>query len=130
VAGFIDTNVLIRHLTGEPPEQAERATRFLAETASLQLPDLIVAETVYALESVYRVPRDQIAVSIRSMVTSDRLQVADLPLLLRTIEVYQRHRLAFADSYLVACAERSGILAVVSFDKQISRVGTVRRIEP
>ncbi len=130
MSGFVDTNVLIRHLTGDPPGQAGRATRLLAETEPLQLTDLIVAETVYVLESVYRVPRDQIVLSIRSLVTSDRLKVADLPLLLRTIEVYQRHRLAFADSYLVACAERSGIDRVVSFDKQISRVGTVKRIEP
>lgn len=130
MAGFIDTNVLIRHLTGDPPAQAKRATSFLAETDQLQLADLIVAETVYVLESVYRVPRDRVASLARSIVTSDRLMVADLPQLLRAIEVYQRHRLAFADSYLVACAERSGNGAVVSFDKQISRVGTVERIEP
>ena len=67
---------------------------------------------------------------MRSIVSSDRMRVADLPLLLRTIEVYQRHRLAFADAYLVASAERSGVGVVVSFDKGISKVGTVERVEP
>ena len=66
----------------------------------------------------------------RSIVVSDRMRVVDLPLLLRSIEIYQHHRLAFADPYLVASAERSGVGSVVSFDKGISKVGTVRRIEP
>lgn len=36
VTAFVDTNVLVRHLTGDPPAQAARATRYLqrAETLS------------------------------------------------------------------------------------------------
>jgi predicted nucleic-acid-binding protein len=130
VSGFVDTDVLIRHLTGDPPDQARRATDFLARTEPLWLADLVVAELVYVLESVYRVGRDEVAQLARSIVISDRMLVSDLPLLLRTIEVYERHHLAFADAYLVASAERSGVGIVVSFDKGISKVGTVERIEP
>lgn len=38
--------------------------------------------------------------------------------------------LDFADAYLVASAERTGIGVVASFDRAIDRVGTVRRAEP
>jgi predicted nucleic acid-binding protein len=40
------------------------------------------------------------------------------------------YRLDFADAYLVAQAELSGVRAVVSFDKAIERVPSVRRVEP
>jgi predicted nucleic acid-binding protein len=40
------------------------------------------------------------------------------------------HRLDFADADLVAEAETSGVNAVVSFDRSIERVPTVRRVEP
>lgn len=130
VSGFVDTNVLIRHLTGDPPAQARRATRFLARAESLWLADLIVAEVVYVLETVYRVHREDSARMARSIVTNDRMRVADLPLLLRTIEIYEFDRLAFADAYLVASAERTGVGIMVSFDKAISRVGTIERVEP
>lgn len=53
---FVDTNVLIRHLTGVPPKLARRATRLLATADVLPLADLIVAECVYVLESYYEVP--------------------------------------------------------------------------
>lgn len=88
--------------------QAARATRFLASTEPLELADLIVAEVVYVLESVSEVARGDVSRLTRSIVASDRMRVADLPLLLRTLEVYERHRLAFADAYLVASDERSG----------------------
>ena len=47
MTAFVDTNVLIRHLTGDPPGQAARATRLLSRAGQLLLPDLIVAEVVY-----------------------------------------------------------------------------------
>jgi predicted nucleic acid-binding protein len=56
--------------------------------------------------------------------------VVDDELLLRTVEVYEGHRLDFADACLVASAERTGVEEVVSSDRAIDRVGTVRRIEP
>ena len=48
---FVDTNVLIRHLTGDPPDMAAAATRFLAEADDLLVVDLVIAEVVYVLES-------------------------------------------------------------------------------
>jgi hypothetical protein len=47
----IDTSILIRHLTGDPPGQARRATRFLTRAEELLLTDLVAAEVVYVLES-------------------------------------------------------------------------------
>lgn len=56
--------------------------------------------------------------------------VVDRDLLLRTLELYEVDRLDFADAYLVASAEVSGVAAVVSFDKAIGASGTVHRVEP
>ena len=127
---FIDTNILIRHLTGDPPEQAAQATRYLQQAEVLLLPDLILAEVAYVLESFYEMPRDQVADTLRAVLAFPAIRVVDADLLQRTVEVYQQHRLDFADAYLVASAERTGIGVVASFDRAIERVGTVRREEP
>jgi predicted nucleic acid-binding protein len=130
LTAFVDTNVLVRHLTGDPPAQAARASRFLARSDELLLPDLILAEIAYVLESFYEAPRRQVAETLRAVLAFPAIRVVDDELLLRTIEVYDEHRLDFADAYLVACAERTGVGALVSFDRAIDRVGTVRRVEP
>ena len=130
MTAFIDTNILVRHLTGDPPTMAERATAFLANQPELYLADLIVAETVYVLESFYKAPRDQVATAMRSLIAMRSMITVDPALLLRAIEVYEVDRLDFAEAYLVACAESTGVGRVASFDRSIDRVGTVDRIEP
>ena len=130
MTAFLDTNILVRHVTGDPPELAERATRFLATAEDLLLPDLILAEVAYVLESFYETPRSQVAEIVRSVLAFPAIQVVDAELLHRAVEVYDLDRLDFADAYLVASAERTGVATIVSFDRSIDRVGTVERIEP
>ena len=89
-----------------------------------------MAETVYVLGSFHEVPRPRVAELVRAIVAFPAIGVVDEPLLLRTLEVYEVHRLVFADAYLVAQAEAAGVNAVASFDKRIERVPTVRRVEP
>jgi predicted nucleic acid-binding protein len=130
VSAFVDTNVLIRHLTGDPPDLAARATAFLRDADELLLADLIAAEVVYVLESYYEVPRAQVAQLMRAVVTFEPIKVIDRDLLLRSIELYEVDRLDFADAYLVACAEITGVTTIVSFDGSIDRVSTIQRLEP
>ena len=130
MSAFVDTNVLVRHLTGDPPNMAARATAYLGTERELLLTDLVVAETVYVLESFYETPRDQIAQAVRSLVAFDSILCVDRALLLRAIEVYETDRIDFAEAYLVACAESTGVSKVASFDRSIDRINTIERIEP
>jgi predicted nucleic acid-binding protein len=50
--------------------------------------------------------------------------------LLRALEVYEVDRLDFAEAYLVAQAEASGVGTILSSDKSIDRVTTITRREP
>jgi predicted nucleic acid-binding protein len=130
VTAFVDSNILVRHLTGDPPAQAARATRYLQGAEELLLPDLILAEVTYVLESFYETPRARVATTLRSVLAFPAIRVVDVDLLQRAVEVYEVHRLDFADAYLVASAERTGVGVIASFDRTIDRVTTVRRDEP
>jgi predicted nucleic acid-binding protein len=130
VSAFIDANILVRHLTGDPPEMAARATAYLRDAESLLLTDLVAAETVYVLESFYETPRPQVAEALRAIIAFDSIKCVDPALLLRALEVFETYRIDFADAYLVACAESTGVGEIASFDRTLSRVPTVRRVEP
>lgn len=130
MTAFVDTNILVRHLTGDPPEQAARATRCLADADELLLADLVLAEMMYVLESYYEVERRHVAELARSVVGFPAVVTVDEMLLLRTIELYDVERLDFADAYLVASAEASGVGRVASFDRRIDRVRSIERVAP
>ena len=89
MSAFVDTNIIVRHLTGDPPETATRATNYLAAETELFLADLIVAETIYVLESFYKTPRNLIAVAMRSLVALRSVVTVDPALLLRALKVYE-----------------------------------------
>jgi predicted nucleic-acid-binding protein len=127
---LLDTNILIRHLTGDPPSQAKRATAFLRESHELILTDLVLAEMVYVLESFYEVPRTEIAGMARSLLALPSIVAGDHDLLLRAVEIYEVIRLDFAEAYLVALAELTDVKQVASFDRQIDRVKSIQRVEP
>lgn len=130
MSAFVDTNVLVRHLTGDLPDLAARATAYLDTERELLLTDLVVAETVYVLESFYEAPRDQVAQAVRSLVAFESILCVDPALLLRAIEVHETDQIDFAEAYIVACAESTRVNRVASFDRSIDRVNTIERIEP
>jgi predicted nucleic-acid-binding protein len=114
----------------DPADQAARASAYLCAESELVLVDLIVAETVYVLESFYQAPREQVAEAMRSLVVFPAIVTADPALLLRALEVYEVDRIDFAEAYLVACAESTRINTVASFDPALDRIGTIERVEP
>jgi predicted nucleic acid-binding protein len=130
LTAFLDTNVLIRHLTGDPPELARRATAALAGKGPLLLVDLVLAETVYVLESYYDVKRPRVAELLRAALALPSIASINDELLLRALEVYEIDRLDFAEAYLVAQAEATGVAEIVSFDRTIERVEGITRREP
>lgn len=130
LTAFVDTNVLIRHLTRDPPELAGRATTALASGDQLLLADLIVAECVYVLESFYEVPRARVAQLMRAAIAMPTIDVTHEAPLLRALEVYELERIDFAEAYLVAQAEATGVSEILSFDRSIDRVGSITRRAP
>ena len=108
----------MRHLTGDPPELAARATAALEVETDLLLVDLVVAECVYVLESFYEVPRPRVAELMRAVIGFPSIRTVDPQSLLRALEIYELDRLDFAEAYLVAQAEATGVGTVLSFDKR------------
>ena len=130
LTAFVDTNVIVRHLTGDPSDQAARATAALASGEALLLTDLVLAECVYVLESFYEVPPERVAELMRAALAMPTLEAVDTPTLLRALEIYELDRLDFAEAYLAAQAEATGIGEVLSFDRSLDRLVTVTRREP
>ena len=130
MTAFLDTNILVRHFTGDPPDQARRATSLLGSATDLRLTDVVAAEAVYVLESFYQQQPADIAMLLRSAIAFETIAVDDEDRLLRALELYELHAIDFTDCYLAACAELDGSSQVASFDRDLDKVGTVTRIEP
>ena len=127
--GILDTNVIVRHLVDDHPGQSARATRLFEGEHELALSHVILAETIFVLQSVYSVPRADIAFRCWALLAFPSIIAVDPDLLLRALAIYARSRIDFADAYAAAEAEATD-QPVVSFDRDFDRIRGVRRIEP
>lgn len=130
LTAFLDTNVVIRHLTGDPPAQATRATAALDSGETLLLSDVVFAECVFVLASVYGLPPSEVAGLMRSTLAQPGITTVNKSVLLRALAIYELDGLDFAEAHLAAQAEATGVGEILSFDRSIDRVASVRRREP
>lgn len=123
---WVDANVLLRFLTGEPPELAERAERILERgeegELTLRVHPVIVAETVWVLRSFYKRTAEEIAGALVPLFSGHRLRVEDGRVIVAALEAMAREGVDFADALLAEKAQ-SQEEGVASFDRDFERLG-------
>lgn len=125
----IDTNVLVRYLIQDDPEQAARAARFIATECSVDDPCLVnrvvLCELVWVLESAYGYPRVRVAVVLERILRTAQLTVEDSRDAWAALLQY-RHGADFSDALIAICNLRLGCEHTVTFDRKAShRAGFV-----
>lgn len=132
---FVDTNLFIRYLTNDDPDLADRVGQLLDDAAAgivqLVTTELVIAETVWVLESSYRLKSVQIAPLVRGILATAGLEVINGDLIGKALVMYEFHNIDFVDSYIAALMEKQGIQDIYSYDrKHLARLNSINRREP
>ena len=122
---WVDANVLLRFLTGDPSELAGRASRLLEvaerDGAPLRVHSVTVAETVWVLQSFYGYSKGEISDALVPLLEHPALRVEGARIVLEALETMASSNVDFADALLAETA-RSRAEGVVSFDKDFRRL--------
>jgi predicted nucleic acid-binding protein len=131
---YVDANVILRFLVGDPPDMAEQSARLFQavenRAVTLVVDDIVVAEVVWVLGSYYRHAARDIAAVLRGFLLQDGIEAQERDTLLLALTLYETKNVDFADALLAARIEKRGIPAVFSFDEHFDRLEGVRRISP
>jgi len=120
-AVFLDTSVVVRYLTGEPTEPAERAARIIEGQTALMLSEVVLAESAYVLISVYQVPRAQVVDALTAFILLDQIRLPSIPkaLAVEALSLCRASgRVSFADALLWAQARATGAGRIFTFDQR------------
>ena len=129
---IVDSNFLLRILTGEPEPLVSKAKKLLIKSknggvAIIVLP-IVIAETVYTLKSFYKIGRKDIAKKFLSLLKSYDLQVEDYDTIIDAFIRYQNHNVDFEDAYLAAVAYNRK-QKVASFDRDLRKFSDIECVE-
>ncbi len=122
----MDANVLIRFLTGEPPEMADKAERLLQKAQrdglALRIHPVVVAETVWVLQSFYGRTKAEIIRVLVPLLAEHGLKLEGMGVVFRALELMAETNVDFADALLAETA-RSRDEGVASFDADFRKLG-------
>jgi predicted nucleic-acid-binding protein len=125
----LDTNVLVRFLVQDDPEQARVAGEIvdqLTEEATGFVSREVLVELVWVLERAYRLGRAEIAGALDGLLASTELVVEGADAIGSAVELYRNDGFGFADLMIVAAAQRAGATETVTFDRRAARLPGVR----
>ena len=121
----LDTNVLVRFLVRDDKKQAEIVYRLFKRAESKNepffVPLLVVFETIWVLESVYEIPREEIRGSLQKLLLMPILIFEAQSALQRTLSSAQTNKIDLADLLIAHSAKFSNCDGVLTFDKKVSK---------
>ena len=129
---LLDTSVIVRYLTNDPPEMAERAARVIEGPDPFTVSEVVLVEAAYVLSSVYAIERAPVVDALAAFVQRRNVRMLHLPKVL-VVEALQscrdsgRH--SFVDVMLWAQAIHSGAPRICTFDARFPKAG-VEIVQP
>lgn len=120
----VDTNIIVRFLTGDNSSLADQAQKLFetAEHESLYIPDVILAETVYVLENVYKLKRSDIVTKLGALIAQPVFYLVDTQAINQSLLIYMNSKTSFVDCYLAALVKSKVCNKVYTFDKQLQLI--------
>jgi len=117
----IDTNVLVRLVTADDVKQAAAAEKFIEAGSWASL--LVLAETIWVLDSVYERQPQQIIESIEMLLDLEQLALQDPDVVAAALAHYRkRPSLGFSDCLVLEMARKAGHLPLGTFDRDLGKL--------
>lgn len=121
----LDTNVLVRYLVRDEPQQFARAAGLLETVLTQENPGYVsvvaLVETVWVLERLYRYSAADIARALEALLAIDVLIVAEEQAAFEAMLALENGA-SFGDALIGRLGRRAGCDYTATFDKRASRL--------
>jgi len=117
----VDSNILIRLVTGDDAKQTGTAEHFVEGGAWVS--SLAIAETAWVLRRVYQRNAAEVASAVDMLLKHPGLVLQDSYAVEAALELFQsRPALGFSDCLMLHLARKAGHLPLGTFDRALGRV--------
>lgn len=125
MSALLDTSVVVRYLTGDPPDLAAVGEQVIDGEPALLITDVVIAETAYVLNSVYGISREAVVDHLIGFLRKENVDTFRLPketVILALLLCRPSGRVSFVDA-LTWAAARAADVPVHSLDARFPGEG-------
>jgi predicted nucleic-acid-binding protein len=120
----LDTNVILRYLLNDHPQHFLLAQAFMADVISgkitAYIPDSVLAECVYVLLKVYKVPKPRACEALTGILSYGGISQINRDILINSLQLFASHNVDVVDAIVHATAKQQD-WAVFSFDQDMKK---------
>ena len=121
----VDANVLLSFVTGRIEKQRNAAKALLLRASEGELsaivPQFVVFESMYVLQSTYRIAGNELAPMIRDLIALPGILFIDEYPWKRVLDLWPSQFRSIADAAIVAVAVSNRYDAVATFDQKLAK---------
>ena len=123
----VDANVLVRLIARDDAGQVRVAEEFVTKGAWIS--HLVPAETIWVLDSVYELSRENISTTVGMLLDHRELTLQDADVVSAALVHFRQHpKVEFSDCLVLEIARKAGHLPVAAFDRNFAKVEGVQRL--
>ncbi len=119
----LDTNVLVRYLTHDDPDQSKKASAIIEGAATggekLLVQPVVLCELVWVLETAYDYGRNDVATTLDRILRTAQFEIPDKETVWSAWVDYRSGKGDFADYLIGRANSRFGATRTVTFDKEL-----------
>ncbi len=136
VNSYIDTDVIIRLLTGDDEQKRKDATTLFKRVAEgdlvLYAPDTVIADAVFVLSSpnLYYLPRSQIRDLLVPLLRYPNFKVENKQVVIKALDFFVDKNIDFGDAMLAVLTHESQDKLIYSYDHDFDKIPDIKRKEP
>lgn len=116
----LDTNILVRYITQDDPDQSEKAADEIEKGLSAEhifyIADIVMCELVWVLETAYGYDRREIIPVLENILRTKQFQFENKDLLWQALADYQNTNGGFVGHLIGRAGQRAGCLETLTFD--------------
>ncbi len=121
----LDTNVLLRLITADDPQQVRRARDYLRDQrqhSPFWINTIVLCELVWALTASYKFDRARVAAVVLLLLRSDEVALEGKQLIADALYLFRTTKADFADCLLGLSNGLAGCETTATFDRQAARL--------
>lgn len=129
MAKVVDTNLILRFLLNDNRKQADSVKLLFASSEKLLIPDMVIAEIIWVLQSVYKFSKSDSTEKVQQFLSLN-IFICNYELLGETLIIYKENKISFVDAYLLTLSLEKNLEGIYSFDKGLDKIKQIKRFDP
>jgi len=117
----LDTNILVRYITQDDPEQSAVANevieRFAEDKERFAIQPVVLCEMAWVLESAYQYTKSEIVSVLNQILRTVQFEIANKDIVWQALADYHNGKADFSDYFIGHANKKAGADVTLTFDQ-------------